>query len=134
MSQEYAFNRGSLYQQEVLQNVGFHGLDQMLVKPRLVRAAAVLVLPVAGHGDQAGFGRGWVVTQPAGDPVAVQPRQPDVAEHDIRLPFFCRLDAGWSGVGDSHLIPVKFQQQAQAVGGVLVSLAKNRRRGLEYQM
>ena len=44
--------------QHPLQGVGVHRLDQMLLEAGLVRAAAVLVLPVGGHGEQTGLGRG----------------------------------------------------------------------------
>ena len=58
----------------------------MLLEASFVRTAAVLVPPVGSHGDQTGLGRGGVVPQLTGNPVAVQPRQPDVVLCDIGLP------------------------------------------------
>ena len=58
-------------------------LDQVMVEPRLARAAAGLLLPVARDGDDDGVLAALLSPQLGGHLVAVHPGKADVEEHDL---------------------------------------------------
>src|SRR5258705_10330694 len=66
------------------QRVGIHRLHQMLVEAGFARAATIVVLSVAGDGDDVGLVEP-LLPQPATDLEAVQARQPEVEQHHVRL-------------------------------------------------
>ena len=69
-----------------------------MLETSFVRAAAILILPVSGHGNQTCLGRGGVVPQLVGNFIAIQPRQPDVAENNIWQTILRCLNSVWPGV------------------------------------
>ena len=70
--------------QDALQLLGVHGLGQVEVEPGLIGAAAVLVLAIAGDGDRRQPFEARKIAQPRDQLVAVEDRQPEVDERQLR--------------------------------------------------
>ena len=67
----------------------------MSVEPRLCATAAVSRLTIAGERNE-GDGLAKIAAELSADLVAVERRQPDVDEYDIRTEGTCDDDTGWA--------------------------------------
>src|SRR5438270_2873536 len=76
------------------QGLEIDGLDQVMVEPRLAGPPSVLLMTVAGDGDDAGVPAAVLGPEHAGDLVAVHPRQPDVEQHHLGPERAGRLEGG----------------------------------------
>src|SRR4051812_12537815 len=76
------------------------GLDQVVVKARLTRAAPGLLLPVAGDGDDGCILAAGLLPQPGRDLVTVHPGKADVQDHDLRRVLPARDEGMWAVMGD----------------------------------
>src|SRR5207248_10754270 len=70
--------------EQVFDGGGVHRFDEVVVEAGRAGAGAVLVLAVAGQGDEQRLGPGPRAAQAAGDFVAVHAGQADVQEDDLR--------------------------------------------------
>ncbi len=82
------------HSQQRLQFVRVHGLDEVPLEPDPCASPTGLVRAVGRDGDEADLRGHRVVPQGARHAIAVQPRQPDVAQYHFRRPFPGRAHAG----------------------------------------
>ena len=91
-----------------------------MVEPRLGRAAAGLLLPVARDGDDEGFLAALLSPQLGGHLIAVHPRKADVEDHGLGFVFSCGLDGIRSAMGHPDRVARELQELGHPVGRVLV--------------
>jgi hypothetical protein len=75
--------------------------------------------------------RGRVAAQRLGHPVAVHPRQADVASDHLGALLLGRPDPVGAGVGHAHLGAEEAQEHAQAAGRVVVEKGRMTTVGLD---
>jgi hypothetical protein len=91
-----------------------------MLAARFLRALAVGVLPVAGHGNQPYIFCLWLLTQMSRDLVAVHIRQANIQQHDVRLILNCRFQSGLTGVSRLNLMPEHLQHHDQHISRIHV--------------
>ena len=104
---------------DLLEDVEVDRLDEVVIEPRLGRAAHVVVLPVARQRDQGGAmvpGR----AEAGRDRVAIHAGQPDVEEHEIGGHGGRRRERGGAVVRNRHLVSEHLEHVTYGVRGVLV--------------
>ena len=82
--EQLSSSAGSSVRQERKQGVVVERLDEVMVEARFLRAAAVLVLAVAGDGDDDGVLAALFPPEPGRDLVAVHAGKPDVEQDEFR--------------------------------------------------
>src|SRR5688572_23634945 len=90
----------------------------MVVEPGLERAIAVLLLAVAGEGDQQPPA-GAFLPQLRRDREAVHSREPDVEEDDVGAIVPRGGDGAGTVVGQTDVVTPDLQQLAEGLGGIL---------------
>ena len=91
-----------------------------MIEARFLRALAVGVLPVAGHGDQPHIFGLWSLPKLPRDLIAVHAWQAKIQQHDIRLVLHCRCQSGLTGVRRLDLMPERLQQQDEQISHISV--------------
>ena|SRR5215212_6162383 len=94
----------------------------MIVKPCFARAFAVLLLAVAGQGNEPNLGKLWRLTDETGDLVAVEARESDIEQNDVGAEGFCSIDNRWSLVDFLRHATQRLKEQAKRSRGVDVVL------------
>ncbi len=107
-----------------------------MIETRLPRTAAVVLLPPSRQGNQHRILQPRLRPHPAGDFVAVHPRQADVEQNHRRMPGADRGERGRAVAGDLDFVPADFQERAEALGCVPVVIhnqdtARGRRGGVQ---
>src|SRR5207245_543085 len=108
--------------EEGLQHVHVRGLHEVVVEPGLEGPALVLLAPVARQGDEEDPAEARLLTQPPGELVAVQAREPEVGENDIGRDRRHRPEGGEPVEGHLHLVPPALEHRGEALGRVLMVL------------
>src|SRR5690606_22033435 len=104
--------------EQLLEDVELDGLQEVRVEAFLLRAPPVLVLAVAGDGDEARVAERRLRAEPARRLVAVAAGEPDVEEHDVGPELGGDGDGGVAGVGDAHPMAGGLEQDLEAERGV----------------
>src|SRR4051794_19405627 len=81
------------------QMVEVDGLDQVLLELGLEAAAAILFLTVSGQRDEAAVDRAGERAQPRRELVAVNHREADVQQRDLRMKARGDVESGHGVVG-----------------------------------
>src|SRR6516162_9730432 len=92
----------------------------MDVKPGILTALTVLILPVARNGDEPKGSGGRFAPQSPGHLIAVHLRQSQIAQHYVGSPILSRFDSGTTGWSNADFMPVTYQQRLQRPGSVIV--------------
>ena len=101
-----------------MQRAEFDRLGHVVIEARVARAATVVFLAPAGHGDQHHLRAARLVSDPPRHLVAAQFRQSDIQQDHIRLEGGRGADGFQSVVRGVHLVAHHAQQYRETVGGI----------------
>ena len=90
----------------------------MVVKPGVSRAFAILLLAVAGNGNEPNMGKFGRLTDEPGDLVAVEAGEADIEQNDVGLEGFCGVNDRWPVVDFLRRAAEPLEEQAKSSRGI----------------
>ena len=82
----------------------------MVVEASALGPLSILCLTVASQCCHEWLNWARESTQPLDNGIAIQLRQADIEQHDLRLKLLCNVERGFAVLGAAHIVPLHFQQ------------------------